>query len=286
VKLLLEDLNTSDAESKFTISSPQYADLHKRVWAGIIDLVVIVILLGLGAAGFSYLAIDWVTPKLPYLIFWLYFSYFESSAKQATPGKIAFRLAVTDVAGKRISFRRASLRCIGKVTVLITLCVGLIITMFDPQRRSLDDFIARTRVYDLNTTASSKRLSIRSNLIGLSVVLLIVGCFTFLVHTQQDLKDRHIISALMQDISEGLQTPYMLYYQDYKHLPAVNDLHFQNAAVDSVEVDANGVLILHINKPNAVLRLTPQIDEVNGVRSWDCKVDSESSDQYPSACRR
>lgn len=171
MKLLFEDPNKSGTEYDVTFSTRQYAELHKRVRAGFIDFVVIVLLLGLGAAGLSYVTMNWLGPILPFLIFWLYFACFESSAKQATPGKIALRLVVTDAAGKRISFGRASWRCIGKLAVLITLGIGLIITMFDSQRRSLDDFVAQTRVYDLNKTADSKQISTRNNLIGLTVVL-------------------------------------------------------------------------------------------------------------------
>src|SRR5688572_31357000 len=46
---------------------------------------------------------------------WLYFALFESSVWQATPGKRVVGLIVSDEAGRRLSFGRASGRFLGKI---------------------------------------------------------------------------------------------------------------------------------------------------------------------------
>ena len=49
------------------------------------------------------------------IISWLYYALFESSAKQATPGKMALGLKVVDYNGSRISFMQATGRFFGKI---------------------------------------------------------------------------------------------------------------------------------------------------------------------------
>jgi uncharacterized RDD family membrane protein YckC len=52
------------------------------------------------------------------LLVWLYFALMESSSRQATLGKLLIGLVVTDLAGQRISFWRATGRHLGKFIAL------------------------------------------------------------------------------------------------------------------------------------------------------------------------
>jgi len=77
------------------------------------------------------------------LIQWLYYAYLESGEKQATWGKQALGLYVTDVAGQRISFGRASGRFFAKiVTGMIPLGLGYIMAGFTEKQQALHDMIA------------------------------------------------------------------------------------------------------------------------------------------------
>lgn len=81
------------------------------------------------------------------LISWLYHAYLESGEKQATWGKSAMGLYVTDVAGQRISFGRASGRFFAKIiTGMIPLAIGWIMAAFTERRQALHDMIATTVV--------------------------------------------------------------------------------------------------------------------------------------------
>jgi uncharacterized RDD family membrane protein YckC len=81
------------------------------------------------------------------LITWLYHAYLESGEKQATWGKSALGLYVTDVAGQRISFARASGRFFSKIiTGMIPLFIGWIMAAFTERRQALHDMIASTVV--------------------------------------------------------------------------------------------------------------------------------------------
>lgn len=78
---------------------------------------------------------------------WLYFAYLESSKNQATLGKMAVRIAVTDMQGNRITFARATLRFFAMSLSFLTLCVGFIIPAFTKYRQGLHDMVAGTLIF-------------------------------------------------------------------------------------------------------------------------------------------
>ena len=78
---------------------------------------------------------------------WLYFAGLESSARQATLGKSAMSLKVTDLAGNRLSFGRATGRFFAKiVSGMIPLALGYIMAGFTQKKQALHDMIAGTLV--------------------------------------------------------------------------------------------------------------------------------------------
>lgn len=56
---------------------------------------------------------------VPILFYWFYFTIFESSPIQATPGKMAIDAVVTDLNEKRISFGQANVRFWGKMWPIV-----------------------------------------------------------------------------------------------------------------------------------------------------------------------
>ena len=77
---------------------------------------------------------------------WLYYALMESSAKQATLGKLALSIKVTDMAGNRISFGRATGRYFGKLVSGLILMIGYIMAGFTQQKQALHDIMAGTLV--------------------------------------------------------------------------------------------------------------------------------------------
>lgn len=73
---------------------------------------------------------------------WLYFALMESSSPQGTLGKMALGVKVTDMAGNRISFGRATGRYFAKMISSLTLGVGYIMAGFTQQKQALHDIIA------------------------------------------------------------------------------------------------------------------------------------------------
>jgi uncharacterized RDD family membrane protein YckC len=76
---------------------------------------------------------------------WLYFSLFESSTWQATLGKRVMKIRVFSVAGKRISFGRASGRHFARFLSGWTI-IGYLMAIFTKKNQALHDMIAGTVV--------------------------------------------------------------------------------------------------------------------------------------------
>ena len=83
---------------------------------------------------------------LVFMVSWLYFASFESSSWQATPGKKLLGLRVTDLAGRRVTFARASGRYLGKLIFGSILFVGFLFTPFTPRKQALYDLTAECLV--------------------------------------------------------------------------------------------------------------------------------------------
>jgi len=73
---------------------------------------------------------------------WIYFAAMESSSKQATLGKMALGIIVTDLKGHRISFGKATGRHFGKIVSGIILYIGFIMVAFTEKKQGLHDMMA------------------------------------------------------------------------------------------------------------------------------------------------
>lgn len=77
------------------------------------------------------------------VITWLYHALMESSEWQATVGKKALGLVVTDMEGRRVTFWRATGRHFSKiVTNMVPLLIGYIMAGFTQKKQALHDVIA------------------------------------------------------------------------------------------------------------------------------------------------
>jgi uncharacterized RDD family membrane protein YckC len=77
---------------------------------------------------------------------WLYAALMESSDFQATLGKMAVGIRVTDMDNQRISFGRASGRHFAKWISSLILLIGYIMAGFTDKKQALHDMIANTLV--------------------------------------------------------------------------------------------------------------------------------------------
>jgi uncharacterized RDD family membrane protein YckC len=92
------------------------------------------------------------------LLFWLcylvafvaYYAGMESSSLQATLGKMALGIKVTDLHGRRISFLRAFGRLAGKMVSYTIFYIGFIMAAFTERKQALHDMMAGTLVVKIN----------------------------------------------------------------------------------------------------------------------------------------
>src|SRR3954462_14879392 len=70
---------------------------------------------------------------------WLYYALQEASVHQATVGKRALGLTVTNLSGGRISFGQATGRYFGKIISAVILLIGYFMMLWDDRRQTLHD---------------------------------------------------------------------------------------------------------------------------------------------------
>jgi uncharacterized RDD family membrane protein YckC len=145
------------------IAMPHYAGFWIRVAAALVDTLLlftagfpirivvgsVVTLLGTDVQMPVHellLVRRWVRIAVAIAIGWAYKAGMESSRYQATLGKMAMRLRVTDLEGNRLSLSHATARYFAKYLSLLTLGIGYLMVGFDKQKQGLHDRIAETLV--------------------------------------------------------------------------------------------------------------------------------------------
>lgn len=128
-----------------------YAGFWRRVAAWIIDSIILGVIVELVSViiGFgieSDTAFLATTNVLSTVIGWLYFAIMESTSNQATLGKMALSIVVTDEAGNRISFARATGRHFAKILSALIFLIGFFMIAFTQKKQGLHDMIAGTLV--------------------------------------------------------------------------------------------------------------------------------------------
>ncbi|MFZ0039416.1 MAG: RDD family protein [Candidatus Acidiferrales bacterium] len=94
----------------------------------------------------TFLPVFLFSAGISFVINLLYFSFCESSVWQATLGKKALGLAVTNMQGRRITLGHALGRNLAKIISSMTLLIGYIIAGFTAKKQALHDLIAGTLV--------------------------------------------------------------------------------------------------------------------------------------------
>jgi uncharacterized RDD family membrane protein YckC len=140
-------------------SSPErrlrYAGFWIRFAAILIDFILLsivyyavlfAVLGGLSNPDFSSIGLVFIIILFMYL---LYFPLMESSARQATFGKMAVGIKVGNAEGERISFLNALGRYFAKIPSAIILYVGFMMAGWDSKKQALHDKIADTYVFEV-----------------------------------------------------------------------------------------------------------------------------------------
>lgn len=124
-------------ESSSIVPQPEiivYAGFWTRFIAALIDLIILLLFGAITDYRFGF------------ILHWLYFALLESSSKQATLGKMAIGIIVTDLNNNRISFGKATIRHFSKILSLVIFFIGFFMAGFTKKKQALHDIIADTLV--------------------------------------------------------------------------------------------------------------------------------------------
>lgn len=154
----------------------ELAGFWRRFFAALIDLIILILITGTAAA-YLGLGEGWrmlmmiihkdvvtyddgtiTTSLIPMpvgtfllvviiLIPWMYFATLESSRNQATLGKMACRVLVSDLHGKPITFARATLRHFSKFISLILAGTGFFCIGYTRYHQGLHDVIGACLIW-------------------------------------------------------------------------------------------------------------------------------------------
>lgn len=289
-----------------------FAGFWIRVGAYLIDYVILTItgfiamfLLGLALGVFAGLpsAGSSVGIFLAWFLFpWLYAALFESGPRQATLGKQAVNLKVTDLEGNRISFGRATGRYFAEWITALTFLIGYLMTAFTAKRQSLHDMIAGTVVVraDLEPAAiagaapAGRRPAWQIVLIVLAAFIPLVGILAAIaIPAYQDY-------TIRVQVAEGLTLASELKAAVVEHAALTGDwpadledasfnVPIETSAEDSRYVESfyisNGTITIVYGRnanarlQNATLALRPYVDR-DGDVVWQCGRASRPDGAY------
>ena len=120
--------------------SVTYATFWQRLGAMLIDGLILAIFTLL----MDSLLLEHQSNILEVIVGWLYFSLQESGSAQATLGKRALGIKVTNSQGARISFGQATGRHFGKIVSTLIIFIGFLMVLWDEKRQALHDKMAST----------------------------------------------------------------------------------------------------------------------------------------------
>jgi uncharacterized RDD family membrane protein YckC/Tfp pilus assembly major pilin PilA len=279
-----------------------FAGFWIRVGAYLIDYVILTIaafiamfVLGLALGAFTGVpsAGSGIGLFLAWLLFpWLYAALFESGPRQATLGKQAVNLKVTDLGGNRISFGRATGRYFAEWITGLTFGIGYVMAAFTAKRQSLHDMIAGTVVVraDLEPAAiadappAGRRPAWQIALIVLAAFIPLLGILAAIaIPAYQDF-------TIRAQVAEGLVLASELKSAVVEHAALTGDwpadledasfnVPVEASAEDSCNVESfyisNGTITIVYGRNasarirNATLSLRPYVDR-DGEVVWQC----------------
>ncbi|MGN6400772.1 MAG: RDD family protein [Flavisolibacter sp.] len=125
-----------------------YGNFWERFLASLIDGVILII-----PNILLEVIVDGVESTLISIaIGWIYCASMESGRSQATFGKRAMGLKVTDLNANPISFGQATARHFGKYLSMLILCIGYLMMLWDDKNQTLHDKMANTLIIKNRTS--------------------------------------------------------------------------------------------------------------------------------------
>jgi uncharacterized RDD family membrane protein YckC/Tfp pilus assembly major pilin PilA len=260
-----------------------YAGFWRRFAAYAIDYVLV--LLGSAALGVAAtvagLAGDGAQRRLSLTAlggYFLYCTLLESSAWQATVGKRALKLKVTNRRGERIGFARAAARFVAKLLSVLTFFLGFLLIVATRRRQALHDLVAGTLVAHDGTPR--RPAWVVAALSAAACVPLLGVLAAIALPAYQDYTIRAQISeglALASGYRAAIETAWQDAPRDFADVTSDSigtALPRRGRYVESIEVVSGMIVITYGGAANetiagSVLALVPALDSRRGL-AWAC----------------
>jgi len=174
-----DTVNLNASASPASAEGGRYAGFWRRVAASLLDSLVILAALlaavvAMSLAGVAERTLKIVYTSLSWIGAWLYYALMHSSAQQATVGKRAIGIKVTDLLGERIGFGRATGRHIATFLSALTLFIGFAMAGFTARRQALHDMVAGTLVVSKDASPAAIVAGLQAPKVSGGVVALAV----------------------------------------------------------------------------------------------------------------
>jgi uncharacterized RDD family membrane protein YckC/Tfp pilus assembly major pilin PilA len=286
--------NSSPSVSSYT-SDPIYAGFWLRFAANLIDSCLIFLaIVVLARDSKSILLLFSLAPLF-------YYAIMECSAAQATVGKLAVGIKVTDLLGQRVSFARAFGRNLGKVLSDFTLTFGYTMAGFTQRRQALHDKLAGTLVIRKRADAARVRAGepapAGSGGVIAAVILICLGIpgIGIIAGIVIPAYQEYTIRAQVSDgllLTNQLETAVVKSYQSNKVWPtSITELSLSQPLsgpyIAALAVDHGAISVTYGNQANPlianqVLSFRPSLDK-SGAVLWTCGYATPGSSEDPNS---
>jgi uncharacterized RDD family membrane protein YckC/Tfp pilus assembly protein PilE len=290
-----------------------YAGFWKRFAAFIIDYLIAVVLAMVigGILGFIYGAAAGTTSGAEVwgalaglAVWWLYYALMESSQQQATLGKMALGIRVTDQSGARISFGRATGRLFAKLLSGMILMIGYLMAGFTARKQALHDMIAGCVVINKGATQADVQSGVTApGMPWWAITLIVMGAMVvplgimaaIAIPAYQDFTLRAKVADAMSGAATA-RVSVMEYYEKNEKLPGgdlqtllketgatmASSPHVRSMTLDA-ETATIRVVIAQGSLDGKSLSFTPRIE--NKTLKWQCRSDDVPRRYLPHSCR-
>jgi uncharacterized RDD family membrane protein YckC/Tfp pilus assembly protein PilE len=282
-------------------ATPIYAGFWRRVAAYVLDSLVLLI---------PGLAIEFALGKQRAAAFvasiamwWIYKAALESGARQATLGKRAMGIKVTDLHGERVSFLRASGRYLATLLSYVTLFIGFAAAGFTPRRQCFHDMAAGCLVVrasaepdQVESGSGTMPMTAGVWIVAIVFALGIPGLGVLAAVAVPAYQDYVVRSKIAEAIGEGARLKPRAAEDFRAYDPAAGREEDREVPATSKYVarllerraSSQVVIVLDASKFNttsiasgSAIQLTQQRDG-----SWACSADGVPDRYLPASCRR
>lgn len=245
---------------------------------------------------------------------WLFFALCESSRWQATPGKLALGLRVTDMYGRRIGFGRATGRFFGKIISGLIFDIGYMMAGWTGRKQALHDLMADCCVVRKEGLAAFERGDLDGNaalagsgMPGWAIGLIVVAaCFFMVIPVLAILAaiaipayQNYLIRAQVAEgvtLARGAETAVAGYLGSSGSLPADNAAAgladadtLSGRYVSSVQVQNGSVIVTFGDRASQTIAGDHLVFQPYGsshAMQWRCGSPDIQAKYLPLTCRQ